>query len=323
MITKPKFKDSFHVEVIDSQNVCLLTEDAYWILSGHVYAHLAPLLTGQHTVTDIVHLLEDKLSPPEVYYGLSQLEAKQYIVEANGSLPIERTAFWHSLGIDTHTASNRLRRTRVSVIALGEANAQPLVEALDQLHIQVVDDGDLLVVCTDDYLQTGLEELNQEALASNRPWMLVRLAGSSAWVGPLFRPGQTGCWACLAQRLQANRQLESFILRKTGRSGSLPHTLAALPSTLRAGANLAATEIVKWILQERNPQIEGRLITFDMLSAEAQHHVLALPIGIASRSRSSCRVIKRDSPAKPDIAACCLMRPLPATRITSARLQAW
>ena len=38
MITKPKFKDSFHVEVVDSQNVCLLTEDAYWILSGRIYA---------------------------------------------------------------------------------------------------------------------------------------------------------------------------------------------------------------------------------------------------------------------------------------------
>ena len=51
-------------------------------------------------------------------------------------------------------------------------------------------------------------------------------------------------------------------------------TLAALPSTLLVGANLAATEIVKWILQERNPQIEGKLITFNMLSAETQSHVL-------------------------------------------------
>ena len=42
MITKPKFKDSFHVEVIDGQNVCLLTENTYWILNGQVYAHLAP-----------------------------------------------------------------------------------------------------------------------------------------------------------------------------------------------------------------------------------------------------------------------------------------
>ncbi|HSD82862.1 MAG TPA: TOMM precursor leader peptide-binding protein, partial [Anaerolineae bacterium] len=274
MLTKPKFKDSFHVEVIDAHSVCLLSENAYGILNGRVYANLAPLLTGQHTVTEIVHLLDGKLSPPEVYYGLAQMEAQHYLVEANGSLPIEQTAFWHSLGVDSHLASNRLHRTSVSLTAVGKSDPQPLIQALQQLDIQVVDEGDLMVVCTDDYLRPDLEKINQQAVAAGRPWMLVRLEGSAAWVGPLFKPGATGCWACLAQRLAANRQLESFILRKTGRTGALDMTLAALPSTRLAGANLAATEIVKWILQERNPQVEGKLITFNMLSAEVQSHVL-------------------------------------------------
>ena len=45
-----------------------------------------------------------------------------------------------------------------------------------------------------------LAELNAERLTARRPWLLVKPLGTTLWIGPVFRPGTTGCWECLAQR---------------------------------------------------------------------------------------------------------------------------
>ena len=57
MIKKPKFKSCFHVEILKS-NVFLLSEKDYFVLSGHLYELLAPLIDGQHTVDDLIELLQ-------------------------------------------------------------------------------------------------------------------------------------------------------------------------------------------------------------------------------------------------------------------------
>lgn len=272
MFTKPKFKDCFHVEIVEPENVFLLTEDAYWILSGRIYKNLAPLLTGQHTVEEIVRQLDGQVNPPEVYYALTQLEAKGYLMEADGQVPSEQAAFWQSLGVETHLALERLSKTSVSLISIGDACSEPLRAALEQLNIQIKAEGDLTIVVTDNYLAEGLDEFNRQALSAQRPWLLVRLKGTTTWIGPLFQPGETACWACMAQRIQANRQLESYIQRKTGRTTPLDIPLPSLPATLQLGANLVATEVLKWIVQGRNQQLTSQLITFNVMSGEAQHH---------------------------------------------------
>lgn len=274
MLNRPKFKDCFHLEVLEPHTIFLLTEDTHWALSGPIYKQLAPLLDGQHTFGDILMALDGNFSMMEIHHALNQMIAKGYIVEADDSVPPEKAAFWHSLGVDTKTALTRLAQTMVTVTAVGEGDPDLLLSTLEQQGVCLGEQGDLTVVVTDDYLQLGLDEINQTALATGKPWMLVKLIGNTAWVGPIFVPGKTGCYACLAQRLHTNRQLESFLLRRKGSDTPLKISLSALPTTLHAAANLAATEIVKYVVQGHNPQLEGQLITFNMLAAETQKHIL-------------------------------------------------
>lgn len=290
MITRPKFKDCFHVEVVEPDHIFLLTEEMHWVLSGPVYITLAPLLDGRHTVADIMIKLDGQFSLPQVYYALNQLEAKGYVVEADDTVPPNRAAFWLSLGVDVRTGSQRLAQKHITLHPVGQADATLLFQALQTMAVQTkiatdwdvrlelgapeIGASDLLVVLTDDYLHEDLAAVNRVMQDANRPWMLVRLAGLTTWVGPIFQPGQTACWACLAQRIEANRQLESFILRKSGRSTPLQTAISALPSTLQMGANLAATEILKWVLQGRNQALEGQLMTLNTTSYETQTHVI-------------------------------------------------
>jgi len=278
MLNKPKFKHCFHVETVDPEGVFLLSENQYSLLKGRLYQQLAPLIDGLRTVDEIVELMQEQASAAEVYYALMLMEQKDYLVENDDSLSITTgvAAFYENLNIDTRDAIRRLQNTQVAVSAVGSAVAlEPFISALESLNIQVQQaEGDIEVILTDDYLQNDLEAFNQKALQSQRPWMLVKPVGTLIWIGPLFQPGKTGCWECLAQRLQANRPVETFIQKRKDISTPFPIAISILPSTLQTGVNLAATEIAKWIIQGENKKLEGRLVTLDTLSLETQNHIL-------------------------------------------------
>ncbi|WP_424096669.1 TOMM precursor leader peptide-binding protein [Moorena producens] len=281
MLSKPKFKPCFHIEDVESVGVFLLSESEYFVLNGHLYEQLAPLIDGEHSVEEIINLLQGQASTAEIYYALMLMEKKGYIVENDNpmpsDMPSEVAAFWNFLNVDHTTATSRLQSTKVSVRSFGTVPTQPLIAILESLNIQVAEEGEITVVLTDDYLQVGLDRFNHKALQSQGSWMLVKPVGKMIWIGPIFDPGKTGCWECLAQRLRANRPVEDF-LRKHRQPNSIstafPTSRSLLPSTLDTGLNLAATEIAKWIVQGDHPSLKGTLVTFDTISLETKNHTL-------------------------------------------------
>lgn len=272
MINQPKFKSCFHIEILDSE-VLLLSEKDHFVLQGQLYERLAQLIDGQRTVDQIVDLLQEQASLTEVYYALMLMEQKGLIVEKNDQLTAEVEAFCELLNVSSQEAINRLKTTRVSVTSCGSIPNKEFTSILESLNIQVSEAGDIEVVLVDDYLQESLAEINQKALQSQRPWMLVKPRGMLLWIGPIFYPGKTGCWECLAQRLRTNRPVETYIQTQKGSKTFLTPS-AVLPSTWQTGLNLAATEIAKWIIQGDNRQLEGMLITLDTTLLKTQNHIL-------------------------------------------------
>jgi ribosomal protein S12 methylthiotransferase accessory factor len=94
MIIKPQLKKSFRFVIPDPDNVVLLDESDYKLLTGRAYASIVPLLNGQHTADELVDLLGGKVFPPEVYYALHLLEAEGHIIEADDAFSDEVAAFW-------------------------------------------------------------------------------------------------------------------------------------------------------------------------------------------------------------------------------------
>ena len=274
MLTKPRFSPHFHVEVVEPKTVYLLSEQRHFALTGLLYVLLAPLLNGQYTVEEIVQQLQDRVPVSTIYHGLSRLESKGYLIEADDTIPEAIAAFWSSQGLDPNQVRDRLSESQVEMQTVGQVQSELLVSALRSLNIPVRDQGDLKIVLTDDYLQLDLQKLNQSALNSGQPWMLVKPVGTVIWLGPIFIPGKTGCWSCLAQRLQDNREVETAVAQQTGRSSPLVTSRAVLPTHLQVGLNLAATEIAQWLVRGDNKKILGKLMTWDLTSMEVQHHVL-------------------------------------------------
>jgi ribosomal protein S12 methylthiotransferase accessory factor len=274
VINKPTFKFSVHVEVVHPEGVFLLSEQGHSVLTGPLLCRLAPLIDGQHTADDIVDQLAGSVAPAEVYYALELLEEKGYVVEADAAIRPDRAAFWHALGLDAQLADRRLQETTVSLAQFGAVEHASFASVLATLNIGVGDDGDFAVAMTDDYLQDGLADFNVKALTSGQPWLLMKPVGTILWIGPLFRPGKSACWECLAQRLRANREVESYLHRRNGRTTPFPVSRAALPATLQAALQLAAAEVATAIAgAEQRPLDEG-LITIDTLTLETHRHRL-------------------------------------------------
>lgn len=279
MLNKPVFKPHFHVEVIEPSSVYLLSEHEHHALSGRLYTLLAPLLNGQHNVDDIVRHLEAEVSMFGVYNALTRLESHGYLAEADPIMPSEQAAFWSLLDTDAATALSKLKNARVSVVSFGNVEIKEFISALKSLNINVDEQADLTqtdltIVLTDDYLQTGLSEFNKKAEARQKPWLLVKPVGTVIWLGPLFVPSHTGCWECLAQRLQGNRTVETSVAQQKGMTESFLTSRAVLPVSLQMGINWAAMETAKQLVLPTPSQLEGKLFTFDTMQLSIEQHTL-------------------------------------------------
>jgi bacteriocin biosynthesis cyclodehydratase domain-containing protein len=266
-----QFKPHLHVEVLAPDSVFLLNEDGHRIITGRAYTQLAPLLNGQLTREAVLAQLARNTSAIELIYAFNQLEAKGYLTEADPDIPSETAAFWYALGVDARQATERIRKT-VTLTTVGAADAAPVADALAGLSIGVGDAGALRIVLTDDYLQPALARINRDAMADGHPWLLAKLVGATLWIGPLFDPGKSACWACMAQRIQGNRQVEAYVMRKNGQETPLITARAAIPATVQLGAQMLATEAGKWLAQGHNPQLHDQIIIVQTLSIGLQKH---------------------------------------------------
>jgi ribosomal protein S12 methylthiotransferase accessory factor len=272
MLKKPKFKNCFKVITVKSVGVFLLSEIDYYVLTGKLYELLAPLINGERTPEELIGLVAGKASAAEVFYALMLMEQKDYIVESEELLPSEIASLCDLLQIDRQAAGKCLKTTKVAVKACGNIDPKPFVSILKNQGILIAEEGDITAVLTDDYLQEGLENFNQKSLAEKRPWMLIKPIGTIMWLGPIFAPGKTACWECLAQRVRSNRPVETFIQSQLKISQPLITNPPKIDATVSAGLNLAATEILKWVLRGEHKTLEENLITINTNALKTERH---------------------------------------------------
>jgi ribosomal protein S12 methylthiotransferase accessory factor len=272
MLTHPRFHPHLHVEVVPGEGVFLLSSTRQTVLKGKMYELVATHLDGRSS-DEICDRLRGSLSPAEVYFTLGQLERKGHICEDAPGLPAEQAALWSSLGVDPTVAAERLAKRPIAVQAIG-VNASPFVGLLKSLQVRVSDSGPPDVVLTENYLHSELQEINTQALSTNQPWLLVRPSGRQFWIGPLFRPGQTGCWRCLAQRLRANTPVATYLDDRKGQPNATGHDRAMTPAIQHVALGLAANAVATWIVRGEVPELEGKIQTFDIGSWKIQSHAL-------------------------------------------------
>ncbi|MBP7934829.1 MAG: TOMM precursor leader peptide-binding protein [Phycisphaerae bacterium] len=131
-------------------------------------------------------------------------------------------------------------------------------------------------------------DLNDQAIRHHRSWMWLSGDLDTGWIGPLFVPGQTACWACFQQRLNSNRRsLGAASSTAADELTTLPDDRAivvAPPSWIRKIiVNLAVAEILRYLFGHQPCRCLGRLLVVDLRTyATNSEAVLSVP------SCSSC-----------------------------------
>ncbi|HYZ44752.1 MAG TPA: TOMM precursor leader peptide-binding protein, partial [Xanthobacteraceae bacterium] len=132
------------------------------------------------------------------------------------------------------------------------------------------------VTLVSDYLDARLAELNRQHVSQRTPWLLAQPSGIFPLVGPVFSPGKSACWGCLAERMQRNREIKALI----DRAGARRLAASALRSDLlgQSGIELAAVEIAKAIATGFRTDLGDHIISLDLLgSTVVRHYVPARP----------------------------------------------
>ncbi len=293
MASRPAFLPSFHVEPVEADGVCLLSEREHVVLQGRIYAEMAPLLDGTRSVADLIADLDGRVSPAEVHYALGRLERAGYLTRVQYA---DRTAaaFRSGLGLAAHAVAPDRGTQMVGVVALGSLSSAPLVAALADLGISTsshapgsetaTDRCGLLVVLAEDYLSDELADLNVATLGAGRPWLLIKPSGSVLWFGPHFEPGRTACWECLAHRLRGNREVEAFLAAT--RPARPNDAILAGPVSGSLGGDgaisLAALEVAKIVtaasadsgapVHAATEHLRDAVVTIDLLTFQAARH---------------------------------------------------
>ncbi|CDM96171.1 TOMM precursor leader peptide-binding protein [Limnospira indica] len=230
-----QIKPHYHIEIIPPKQVYLLGEQENHALTGGLYCQILPFLDGNHSREQIADKLNGEVPLDHIDFVLNRLSEKGYLIESAPELAPEVAAFWSELGIAPAVAAQALKQP-VTLKTVGNRISEGMVDilgaALRDLGIPLQPteaEAALAIVLTDDYLNPDLAPLNRHQVETGQPWILVKPLGSVLWLGPVFKPGETGCWHCLAQRLEGNREVEASVQREkyaaAQTNGNIPHTV--------------------------------------------------------------------------------------------------
>ncbi|MGW0828062.1 TOMM precursor leader peptide-binding protein [Streptomyces sp. NPDC002845] len=297
------FRSHLRAEVVVNDAAYLLSDRGVTALQGDRIEALVPLLDGTRDLPSVLRDAAPDIPPEQVgrligrlaQAGLVGYSAPVPVTggRSDGTAPGPARAYWELAGLDGTAALRQLAAAPLEVLTVGGASAEGVLEACRAAGLAVAGHGGArgaecmagadcvvgedvvrlsLVVC-DDYLNPELYEIDALHRATGRSWLLARPGGSTAWVGPVFRPGSGPCWSCLAHRLRGHRQSEAPVRRALGLTGPVPRPTAQVPPSAAAAAQLTALEAAKWLAGYRHPG-QSAVLTLDTLSLTTRHHEL-------------------------------------------------
>ena len=273
-----QFAPNFTVYVIPPDVVCLYSEDRKFLLHGELYCALASAIgEGGKSVRDLARELERHFPSEIVKEALKRLIDRRYVLAASDSSAGVAAAYWASLGLSPETAETNLKNCRVGIQAIDVEGAPELGAALGDLGVRVVKRSpNLTVTLVSDYLEGRLAELNREHLSDGSPWVLVQPSGIFPLVGPVFRPGESACWTCLADRMKRNREIRAHL--DLGQARCVAESSLVRQPLGQTAIQLASVEIAKAVASDYRTQLRDHIISLDLLgSTIVKHYVSARP----------------------------------------------
>jgi oxazoline/thiazoline synthase len=279
------FRDSFDIYVIDGEAAIIRSDREEHLLHGALHARLTPLLDGRHSLDAIIDTLQAQHSPEEVYYAIDRLRSKGWITDWGAATDTADTAATVSAvpedlipqdasrDVVAQDASHHLiAQDAISLrtCAAHDADAWRTALSAAGLSIAAAEGTELTLFVTRDYLDPAIDEWNRLAHARSQRWLLAGQGRGLTWIGPLFVPGRTACWACAGHRLRRNRAIDPFLQQRARRIDARAprrHAVAADPNAIALIARYAASAL-------SGDGLHDVILRFDPIDGHATRHAV-------------------------------------------------
>ncbi|AYG64421.1 TOMM precursor leader peptide-binding protein [Rhizobium jaguaris] len=137
---------------------------------------------------------------------------------------------------------------------------------------------DLVVMCADQPLSRLREfpQLNALCLELEKPWLCVALDGDRIDLGPLFVPGDTGCFRCLELREESHlpHRAEYFAFKRNIAAPWMVVNADSPPPALRMAAAMVSLEAVRILSRQSFPSTFQTLVELELSTYNLQTHTL-------------------------------------------------
>ncbi len=212
----------------------------------------------------------------EVLIALHQLETEGYITQSKPLFTPEQAAYWEELGYDSQKLATTFKNKTIKIISLDSSEEISFRKTCVDTGLILSDTPSVTIVLTTNYLHPNLESINQEMLATQMPWLLIKLQGTTPYIGPLMIPDKitSACWKCLEHRLLLHDQENKLyqVLAKTNHTIARPsvhHPLAE-----QWAISTGVSELVSWLYHEQNSSLENSLIALDAKTGKRTLHTI-------------------------------------------------
>jgi bacteriocin biosynthesis cyclodehydratase domain-containing protein len=278
----PRLKAHLVPRIVGEDRVFLVSEEGHYLVQGAAVTHVLPFLDGTHTIAEIAQKLSDTCSLTDVVFAISKYQRFRHLADGPILAAPGLVATWEAQGVNADEASQRVADAQVEFTSVGEVDPMEVVAALRATGIGArpvtaaavgASSPSLVVVLTDDYLNPELAAIDERLRAAGVPWLLAKSNGEDVWTGPYFVPDTTGCWRCLSQRLDGNRQVESYLKRRGSDSAPIRSSLAASPWSLGVSAQLIASAVAG-IVGASSTEYQGVLISVHVPTMRTERHQL-------------------------------------------------
>ena len=267
--------------------MCLYSEGAKFFLHGALYCELASAIASEKSLGDIARSLGRNFSASDIDEAVGRLLDRGFILPGTAAGDAA-AGYWASLGLPSDRVVANLGTLSVKIQAIGGGGAIELDAALRELGVRVADrSAELIVVLVNDYLDGRLSDYNNDQLAHGQRWCLVQLSGIFPLVGPIFIPGKSACWRCLADRMKQNRQIKAFLDRNEARCLAI----SPLDTNIfcQTPVGLTAIEIAKAIASGFRTDLHENPLSLNLLGSTIMKHYVAARPQCPSCGRSEQR----------------------------------
>jgi hypothetical protein len=100
------FKQNFHVEIINFEQLVLFSEDQHHLLQGQIYVSIAKIISASPTSEKVIYEnLSKKFSIEHIREALNRLKRKGFIARYCDKTKKNVLAFWSDLGLESSVIS--------------------------------------------------------------------------------------------------------------------------------------------------------------------------------------------------------------------------